>query len=507
MRKEDRAKYIFISFIVLPILFWLIAVKKTEVLKKPKIKHIFEILISTHQKPVLIAAILGGLAAALLFGFILHKIPLDEFTGAKFKKFIRGSRIESGKSISSKTKEKNTKQVLVAGIPMPTKLELLHLLVVGSTGTGKTVLLNNLIFSFMKRKDRAVILDPNGDAYSKFGKPNDKIINPYDCRTEGWTIFNEIKNDYDFQRYAYSLVPLGETAEQETWNSYGRLLLRETARKLDKIGTPDMRELFYWVSIAPPEDLKKFLKGTLAESLFVGSSEATRALSSARFVLSDKLPEHVSMPKGNFSIREWLEDDTQGNLYIPWREDMGPALRPLISAWVDVVCSSILSMNANEERKIWLVIDELASLEKLASLKDALTKGRKHGLRVVAGLQSTAQLDSIYGQHDAQVIRSCIRSLVVLGGSKTDYQTSEDMSKALGEHEVERDKRSRNSGAKGSGVSNSDERSRERIVTPTEIADLAPLQAFVAFAAQPYIARTTVEIQQFKRINDGIVEW
>lgn len=43
------------------------------------------------------------------------------------------------------------------------------------------------------------------------------------------------------------------------------------------------------------------------------------------------------------------------------------------------------------------VLDELASLERLNSLEAALTKGRKHGLRVVAGLQSTAQLDRLYG--------------------------------------------------------------------------------------------------------------
>jgi type IV secretory pathway TraG/TraD family ATPase VirD4 len=48
-----------------------------------------------------------------------------------------------------------------------------------------------------------------------------------------------------------------------------------------------------------------------------------------------------------------------------------------------------------------MFLDELASLEKLPSLEDAATKGRKAGLRIVAGLQSTAQLEKIYGREEA----------------------------------------------------------------------------------------------------------
>lgn len=75
----------------------------------------------------------------------------------------------------------------------------------------------------------------------------------------------------------------------------------------------------------------------------------------------------------------------------------------------------------------------------MASLGDAATKGRKAGLRLVVGLQSTAQLDKIYGFEEAQTLRSCFKSLVVLGGAKTDPKTCEDMSLSLGEHEVERE--------------------------------------------------------------------
>lgn len=55
------------------------------------------------------------------------------------------------------------------------------------------------------------------------------------------------------------------------------------------------------------------------------------------------------MPVGDFSLRKWLEDQEGGNLYT-WREDMAESLRPLISAWVDVLCTSILSLEDNGNR-------------------------------------------------------------------------------------------------------------------------------------------------------------
>jgi type IV secretory pathway TraG/TraD family ATPase VirD4 len=45
---------------------------------------------------------------------------------------------------------------------------------------------------------------------------------------------------------------------------------------------------------------------------------------------------------------------------------MAEALRPLISAWVDVLCTSILSLGEDRDRRIWMFLDELASLEPSA---------------------------------------------------------------------------------------------------------------------------------------------
>ena len=479
MQPEDRQKISLVLILILPILFWLEAARRTEVLHPPKWRSLFNLLKLTPQKPLLIIAAISGLIFAFALIFMLKKLGGSDFSGAPYKKFFRGTRIISKSALEKKTLEKKVEQIKVAGVPMPRKIENLHLLIGGSTGSGKSVLIRELVYSALLRGDRLIISDPNGDMLSKFGMEKDIILNPYDERSQGWSIFNEIRHNYDFKRFALSLVPRGQSPEEEEWASYGRLLLSETAQKLFLMGKRSIQELFDWTTIAQPDDLKNFLQDTAAESLFVG---ATRALASARFVLSSKLSAHLPMPTGKFSLRNWLDNPDGGNLFITWREDMAVALRPLISSWVDVLCTSILSLPENEKRRLWMVIDELASLENLASLEDAATKGRKAGLRLVAGLQSTAQLDKIYGREQAQTLRSCFRSLVVLGGAKTDPKTCEDMSLSLGEHEVERETVNKTSQKGSTGTSRQQTHVRERVVMPSEIASLPDLKGYLAFA-------------------------
>jgi len=495
VQAEDRQKIGLVLILLLPILFWLEAVRRTEVLYSPKWRSLYAILKLTPQKPILMIAFIGGLTLAFALMFILKKLSVSDFSGAPYKKFYRGTKIISKAALEKKTLEKRVEQIKVAGVPMPLKVENRHLLIGGSTGSGKSVLIRELVYSALLRRDRLIITDPNGDMLSKFGMEKDVILNPYDERSQGWSIFNEIRHDYDFKRFALSLVPRGETPEGEEWASYGRLLLSETAQKLFSMGKTSIQELFHWTTITQPEDLKNFLEGTAAESLFVG---ATRALASARFILSSKLSPHLSMPTGGFSLRNWLEDPDGGNLFITWREDMAVALRPLISSWVDVLCTSILSLPEDEKKRLWMVIDELASLENLASLEDAATKGRKVGLRLVAGLQSTAQLDKIYGFEEAQTLRSCFRSLVVLGGAKTDPKTCEDMSLSLGEHEVERETVNKTTQKGGTGTSRQQNHIRERVVMPSEIASLPDLKGYLAFAGDYDVASIQLTPLSFK---------
>jgi type IV secretory pathway TraG/TraD family ATPase VirD4 len=378
--------------------------------------------------------------------------------------------------------------ITLGGVPLPFALEALHFLLAGSTGTGKTTLLDEILSTAIQRGDRVIVCDPNGHHLSRFAQADDTVLNPFDRRAPGWSIFNEVRKDFDYDRLARSVVPDGHGGDRQ-WHYYAQVLCAETMRALMLRGDSDTEQLMHWLTVAKSEELATLLVGTPAQGLF--DKDAAKALGSTRFILTTQLNPHKYLKPGEFSIRSWL-DAGRGNLYLTWREDMQTALMPLISTWTDIVSNAVLSLPANHDRRIWLVLDELGALGRLNSLEGALTRGRKHGLCVVAGLQSTAQLDRIYGRESAIVLRSCFRNLVVFAVAKSDPDTAEMLSRALGEREVNREQHSRNHGPNGITKGVTLQRVSERIAICSEITELANLNAYLALAGDAATKRIQI---------------
>jgi type IV secretory pathway TraG/TraD family ATPase VirD4 len=504
MTRDDK-QLVFAGFLVgLPVVSWLTVAAWRYGIDRPVARGLARIAKLTPSDDFLIGALVLGLAAGFFLGDWLVRRFDTQFGGAAFKRFLRGTRMISQRSLQKLTAESGKAQVLVAGTPIPTWLETLHLLVAGATGTGKTVGIAQIIETLLRRGDRAIIVDPNGAFLSRFYFPGDVVLNPFDKRSEAWSIFNELRDEYDFKRYALSVVPEGLTDEAEEWNGYARLLFQAATKKMAKRGNTTVVHLIKLLTAESEDTLKEFLADTEAEGLFVGAKEA---LSSARFILAKYLDPHRYLKDaGKFSIRRWLEDEGGGNLYITWREDMLEALKPLVSTWVDILCTSILSLPESPARRLWMVIDELDSLQKLPSLEDSLTKGRKHGLRIVAGIQSTAQLERTNGEKDATVLRSCFRNILVLGGGRSDSKTAEDLSKSLGEHEVERETQGESSNDRGGSRSRTTRIERERVVMPSEIQSLPELTGYLGFAGDLPIARVELVPRHHPMRHPAIVE-
>ena len=346
----------------------------------------------------------------------------------------RGSRIVQAKSLMKLTKDRGVDvvQVTLGGIPLPVHAETSHILLVGSTGTGKSNGQSELMASALARGDRLIVVDPNGAALSRHFKPGDRILNPMDARAEGWSVFNEIQRPSDYERLALAMIPRG-TGDDETWREKARAMLADLLKAVtihDADCTPS--RLLWWAAAATTEQLKAPLAGTTSEALLL--PDGGKPLDSVRSVMSKYIGPHDKHPVGDFCLHRWLKEE-EGNLYITWRDDQLITLRPLVNFWLSWLITEVLS--SSKPQPLWLFIDELSSLEAITGLEAALTKGRKHGLRVVACLQSTAQLTDAYGKSAAETLRSCFRTMLVLGGSVTDPDTAEAMSKGLGDVETE----------------------------------------------------------------------
>ncbi len=390
----------------------------------------------------------------------------------------------------------------IGGAPLAPEQESLHLLLAGSTGTGKTTAAIELMLGISKRGDRMIVADPNGNYLQHFYKQGDIILNPFDRRSQGWSPFSEVRKPYDFDKISRSIVPDGHGSDAQ-WHFYSQVLIAEVMRALLSRGENTTQALIEVLTTWPAEQIASLVAGTAATALF--DKDAARALASTRFILASYLKPYQYLKSGDFSLRDWLENG-EGNLYLTWREDMTASLAPLIACWVDVLCTATLSLPPDPERRLWLMLDELASLGKITSLEAALTKGRKHGLCCVAGIQSIAQLERIYGRDSATVLRSCFRNFCAFAIAKIDPDTSEIFSRALGEHEIDRAVKSESRSAQGNSQSTSVQRVRERLVLPSQINELPNLSAYLALAGDQPTRKIRLDLIQLPAVTAAIEE-
>ncbi|MGH8746606.1 MAG: type IV secretion system DNA-binding domain-containing protein, partial [Burkholderiales bacterium] len=104
------------------------------------------------------------------------------------------------------------------------------------------------------------------------------------------------------------------------------------------------------------------------------------------------------------------------------------------------------------------------------------------------------------------VLRSCFRNVLVLGGGHADSKTAEDLSRSLGEHEVERETVGETANHQGGSRNRTARIERERVVMASEIQSLPELTGYVAFAEDVPIARVRLVPQRYHARHPAILE-
>ncbi|PRX23974.1 type IV secretion system coupling TraD/TrwB family protein [Paraburkholderia sp. BL18I3N2] len=470
------------------------------------------------RDPLLFWGAVPGVALAAGAAWACHEYLFNGFEGYRYARFIRGTKMENRHQLSNRITRHNNQYrkqavkhgdaprapVAVCGVEMPTDLETQNLIIVGAPGTGKSQAINGLVASALHRGDRMVVVDPNGSLMSRFYLPGDVVINPYDARCVGWSLFNEVDHGFDFERLAHSAIPPQNGDQAEEWAGYARAVLADTMNKLDQ---DDMRDMVTLTDLLVREQrpvLQKYLEDTDSVGFF--AKDADRATASIIFTLNRYIRPLRRIPDGDFSIRRWMGNENGGNIWLTWREDQRTALGPTIPVWLDLIYAMILSEAPTFDRRLWVYKDELASLGRLYSFEAAVSKGRKHGLCVVGGVQDLVQMDMQLGELPAKAVLSCFRSLLAMGGANA--LTTRRMSEMIGTHEVERHP----IGVQGQLRINTRERRREseHVVTSSQISNLPDLNGYlkygkdwplakIRFGARDYPVRVPAYIEALRR--------
>ena len=263
----------------------------------------------------------------------------------------------------------------IAGIPWPEGAETRHTIVSGTTGSGKTVLIADLVEQIRARGERCVLYDKMGSYTETFFDPGrDVLLNPLDARAPRWSPFVEARTARDFDTMAAALIPRQKDAADPFWITAARQLFSHGAAVLWQRGETRNRVLVGHLLKTELSALAEAMEGTVAQSIVDPANPKTalsvRAMLTANIGAMDLLPDE-GQP---FSIRRWIERDDAGFLFLTSRGDQHASLRGLISTWLEIAVNALLSLPREDGRRIWVILDELPTLHQLPSLRPASRK-------------------------------------------------------------------------------------------------------------------------------------
>jgi type IV secretory pathway TraG/TraD family ATPase VirD4 len=381
--------------------------------------------------------------------------------------------------------------ITLAGLPVAHLDETKHFKIIGTTGTGKSTAIRELLTGALDRGDRAIIADPDGGYLRRFKDTarGDIVLNPFEPDSHKWDLFGEINNPYDVDQLARSLLP-DQGGPDRSWISYARTFFTSVTRQAHEAGVTDMRELYRLLVVSDAKELRGLLAGTPAQPFL--EEHNGRMFDSIRSVTSSAVGslDYIAQQKAEpLSIRQWVrgEENSSGVLFIPYKAGQIAALRSTISAWMRLAIFEAMSQPEGDQH-LWFVVDELDALGQIDGLKDALARLRKFGGRSVLGFQSIAQVSSVYGTGDAQtIVENCGNTLILRCSGSDHGGTANFASRLIGQREVLRTNRSRSRrpGELLSSTTLSEHVGIEPAVMDSQIEQLPDLAGYLKFASMP----------------------
>lgn len=454
--------------------------------------------------------LVGGLIYILVFILIsvwLKRRGKDQTEDKRLKGDYLGE-VEDIKKITKDKKISAKWDIGLEKLPIPPWAELQHIFMHGTTGTGKSTTIKEILDHIRKCGDRAIIYDKSCNLVKQFYQPKiDALMNVLDERGVDWRMWEEFRDKSDIESIAAALMPMPPSTQDPFWVNAARTIFAAAANRMrKKVKNPKILPLLRYLLTADINELQSLLKGTEAESLISEKTEKTAI--SIKSVMATYLKSLCYIKDGDnknkpFSIRKWIQDDSSNQwLFISSQGDKHESLKPLITAWLDIAVNALLSLPENENRRIWIILDELTSLQQLPYLTTALSEARKFGGCFVVGIQSYAQLGKVYGHDGAKEISSLLNTRFMF--RQPDPDIAAWSARNLGETIIREVREGLSYGANTirDGVSLNHVERNKPVVSFSEIMNLDDLACYVRLPGSYPI--TKININYVKRSDKNI---
>lgn len=361
-------------------------------------------------------------------------------------RWIGGTRVVDEKQLAKLTgREADVRTLSIGKVRIPARLETRHMAMIGTTGSGKTTALRQLLDGIEARGEAALVYDTSGEFIAHYYNParGDIILNPFDARCAFWSPFAEIAHPADADRIAHQLITETGQHDSDVWLDTSRILVANMIRALWQENKRTLPDLLHALKNRPKDDLKEWLATSSSARTF--ADDADRATGSVLFMLAKaadllqflRAEDDKSKP---FAFRTFIEKldqhpDARPWIFVPRKEDYFEASKPLLACWLECAASAMLGLRPSEDRRIWFVLDELADLPRVDNLARLLPEGRKFGAGVVLTFQALGQMQHRYGPQIAESMLGCCNTKLFL--QTIDSDTRQWASQTIGDCEME----------------------------------------------------------------------
>ena len=464
---------------------------------------------------ILDAAMLGGgIGAGLVFAALFGLRVLGR--RVRRGRRLRGGELATAGELARRTRPfrrdmlhlmrgHGAEPYTVARVPLPKDAETTHAIVSGTTGSGKTVLISDLVEQIRARGERCIVYDKMG-SYTEtfFDEARDVLLNPLDGRSPRWSPFLEARNALDFNTMAEALIPHQKDIADPFWLNSARQLFARGASVLRERGETRNRALVDLLLKTGLNELAGAIGDTSAKSIVDPANPKTalsvRAMLAANIGAMELLPDEGAP----FSIREWVgREGSGGSLFLTSRGDQHASLRGLITTWLEIAVNSLLSLPQSDDRRVWVILDELPTLHRFPSLEPGLSQARQYGGCFVLGVQVFSALRDLYGREGAQTISGLCGTRVVLAAP--DKDTSEWSAKSLGGVEMESVSEGVSYDTPHGGVTLSTRQDERSLVLPSEVSRLDNLCGYLKFPGEWPVARIRLRYKARKPVAPRFV--
>ncbi|VVD62069.1 TrwB [Pandoraea cepalis] len=326
----------------------------------------------------------------------------------------------------------------VAALPRNTWMR--HVLMVGASGAGKTMILLHWLFGLRDMDAKVVMTDQKGDFSQLFGKFDENgnsvgaaLINPWSAHSDVWDIGRELASADAVDVFCATMIP-GDGPQRFFTDAAANILQAvivtcqmdwgidfgwtELSRRAG-LSQPELVALFEPYIDEKSPNYNATIK--TAHTLVIDPNPATMSVlmtlkNGAKLIdkLANAWPSTIPNDRRRkIALCDWVRDDYAGPKQLVLRgEPEKPLTEAYLAAMVNVLAPLILALKDSRRRTMAVVLDELCGTKRL-NIMGLLDKGRSKGCMTVACFQDIDQVKLKYSQEEANIMWSVVGTRIV----------------------------------------------------------------------------------------------